>query len=84
MAISAPIVVIGTTLVYYDQRIRREALDVQTLIEAAEAHNAAHASESILSPEAATVEAASEEREENEAAEKIDETPGTEPAAAGS
>jgi hypothetical protein len=42
MLISVPIVVIGTTLIYYDQRVRREALDVETLIVAAEAANAAH------------------------------------------
>ncbi len=90
MAISAPIVVIGTTLVYYDQRIRREALDVQTLIEAAEAHNAAQVSELVVSPEVAIVNAApvvtavSAERDENEDVEKIDETPGAASAAAGS
>jgi len=47
MLISVPIVVIGTTLIYYDQRVRREALDVETLIVAAEAANAAHATGNI-------------------------------------
>jgi hypothetical protein len=49
MAISAPIVVLGTTLIYYDQRVRREAFDVETLISAAEAANAAHSTEQTLS-----------------------------------
>ena len=51
MLISVPIVVIGTTLIYYDQRVRREALDVETLIVAAEAVNAAHAAGKTASAE---------------------------------
>jgi len=84
MAISAPIVVIGSTLLYYDQRVRREAFDVQALIQATETHNATHATAQAASPDALEVQTSSIETAEPVSAEKPDESPGAMAATSGS
>ena len=84
MAISAPNVVIGSTLLYYDQRVRREAFDVQALIQATETHNATHATAQAASPDALEVQTSSIETAEPVSAEKPDESPGAMAATSGS
>ena len=84
MAISAPIVVIGTVLIYYDQRVRREAFDVQTLIQATETHNATHVATQAPSPEVLEVHTSSIEIAERVNAEKPDESPDAMAATSGS
>jgi hypothetical protein len=83
MAISAPIVVIGTVLIYYDQRVRREAFDVERLISAAEAANVAEATEPTPSAELPSVNV-SVANAETASVEKADEPPETMGAASGS
>jgi hypothetical protein len=83
MLISVPVVVIGATLIYYDQRVRREALDVETLIAAAEAANAAHAAVHLPVVDEPAV-AAIEENAQAVTDEKSDDPPEAMPASSGS